>query len=103
MEQTSMFDDNYKDICQKLTNLISEVNRYDCEILGLNMSRDSALRQIYELVISVPMDNRREFTKHLMVDQQTVMVEAIAKNAARAYIYGARPKEDNGDAQIPVR
>lgn len=93
MEQMSMFDDNYKDICQKLTGLLSEVNHYDCEILGLNMSRDSVLRQIYELVISVPIENRREFTKHLMADQQTVMVEAIAKNAARAYIYGAKSKE----------
>lgn len=104
-EQVSIFDNSeeYKKIHQRMGDLLAEINSYDIQMQGLQMSRDSALAQLYDLIIAIPMDDRRKFTKKCMPDEQIVMVEAIAKHAAQAYIYGAKPKGGDSGAQISVR
>ena len=100
-EQMSIFNDEelYKKTHEQLTKLVTEVHSYDMQMQGLQMSRDSALSQIYALISAIPMDDRKRFTKNCIVDEQQIMVEAIAHNAAKAYIYGARPKGGDADAQ----
>lgn len=96
MEQINMFD-TFDDAKKKATHaqlqiLLAEINSYNIQMTGLEMSRDSALRQVYDLLISIPMEHRKDFTRCCMADEQNMMIEAIAKHAAESYIYGARPK-----------
>lgn len=103
-EQMSIFDEEmYKKTHEQLTKLVTEIHSYDVQMLGLQMSRDSALGQLYRLIINIPMENRKAFTRRCIEDEQNIMIEAIAKNAARAYIYGARPKGGDADAQSSLR